>query len=93
MAVDRPTEEERVALCEWLRANGIDPDTVPLRDSDLRIDEKDGQRVILYTQFVRDEPTGNILSDPHNPGPVTSSASASCLVEPPAWLGVPGAQP
>ncbi|MFE6412597.1 hypothetical protein ACFVOR_37320 [Streptomyces sp. NPDC057837] len=93
MTTDSPTEKERLALCEWLTANGINPNTVPLREAGLRIDEKDGQRVIAYTQFVRNELTGNILSDPDNPGPVTSSATAPCRVEPPAWLGVPGAQP
>lgn len=90
MAVDHPTEEERLALCEWLTANGIDPNIVPLREADLRIDEKDGQRVILYTEFVRDELTGDILADPDNQQAVTSSASAPCLVEPPEWLRVPG---
>lgn len=91
MVVDHPTEEERLALCQWLRANGIDPNIVPLRDANLRIAVQDGQRVILYTQFVRDEVTGNILSDPDKPEPVTSSASTQCVVDPPEWLGVPGA--
>ncbi|MFJ4473280.1 hypothetical protein ACIP2X_38100 [Streptomyces sp. NPDC089424] len=90
MAIGKPTEEERLALCKWLRANGIDPDTVPLHDADLRIAVQDGRRVIRYTEYVRNELTGNILYDPDNPGPVSSSASAPCLVEPPEWLRVPG---
>lgn len=38
MAVLGPTEEERLALCAWLTANGISPTTVPLR-SDLSVTE------------------------------------------------------
>jgi hypothetical protein len=91
MSVARPTEEERLALCEWLTANGIDPLTVPLHDSGLRITEHDGQQVIQYTGYVRCERTGNILSDPDASGPVTSQATVPCLVEPPQWLRVPGA--
>lgn len=90
MGVPHPTDEERLALCEWLTANGIEPNTVPLYDSGLRIVEQAGQRVICYTEYVRSELTGNILSDPDNPQPVTSEASVPCLVEPPGWLGVPG---
>lgn len=90
MAVVRPTEEERIALCEWLTANGIEPKTVPLYEADLRITEQDGQRLICYTEYVRSELTDNILADPNNPQPVKSSTSAPCTVEPPAWLNVPG---
>jgi hypothetical protein len=86
-------EDRRQAVCAWLHANGIDPNTVPLHDHDLRITERDGQRLIEYTEFVRDELTGNILYDPDNPGPVTSQASVPCLVEPDPGLGVPGGQP
>ena len=91
MAIRHPTEEERQELCEWLTVNGIDISTVPLRDSDLRITEQDGQRVIQYTEYVRSELTGNILSDPHNPKPVTSEASVPCVVDPPGWLNIPEA--
>ncbi|WP_042174665.1 hypothetical protein [Streptomyces sp. NBRC 110035] len=89
MGVTHPTEEERLALCEGLTANGINPRTVPLRDSDLRIAVQDGQRVILYTEFVLDELTGNILAAPDGQVPVTSAASAPCLAEPPEWLNIP----
>lgn len=92
MAVLRPTEEERLAICEWLTANGISPKDVPLHDSNLRIEEQDGQRVIRYTAFVRDELSGNILANPETSSARTSEASAPCKVEPPAWLAVPGGQ-
>lgn len=85
----RPTEDERIAICEWLTANGISPNTVPLHDADLRITERDEQRLIQYTEFVRNETTGNILADPDTSQPVTREASVPCRVEPPAWLRVP----
>lgn len=89
MATERPTEEVRLALCEWLAANGIAPNVVPLDDPGIRITEQDGQRVIRYTEFVRSELTGNILVDPDKPEPITSRATTPLIVEPPAWLRVP----
>ena len=86
-------EDRREALCAWLRANSIDPNTVPLHDHDLRITERDGQRLIEYTEFVLDELTGNILADPGNPQPVTSEVSVPCLIEPKPALGIPGGRP
>jgi hypothetical protein len=83
------TEDKRLAICEWLAGNGVDPRTV-LRDSGFRITVQDGQRIIQYDEYVRDEITGRLLSDPGNPGPIVSRASAPCRVEPPAWLRVPG---
>ncbi|MFF8910597.1 hypothetical protein [Streptomyces olivaceoviridis] len=90
MAIIHPTEEERQALCEWLTANGIDYNNVPLDSMFAVIDEPDGQRLIHYNEFVRDEQTRNILADPRERLAVRRMASAPCKVEPPAWLGVPG---
>src|SRR5690348_11201215 len=64
MAITHPTEEERQALCEWLTANDIDYNNVPLDSMFAVTEEPDGQRLIHYTEFVRDEQTGNILADP-----------------------------
>jgi hypothetical protein len=89
MASLRPTEEERAALCEWLTANGVDINTVPIESSFSIVEEADGQRLIHYTQFVRDENTGNILADPDG-GAMERSASTPCTVEPPSWLNIPG---
>jgi len=86
-------DDKRGAVCAWLRANSIDPNTVPLHDHDLRITERDGQRLIEYTEFVRDELTGNIMYDPDNPGPVTSETSVPCLVDPDPELRIPGTRP
>jgi len=84
MAVIHPTEEERVAICEWLTANGINVKSVPLH-SDFAV--KGGQ--IHYTEFVRDEETGNILYDPTTRSAVERTASAPCLVQPSASLNIP----
>ncbi|MGW0014741.1 hypothetical protein ACWDVX_33945 [Streptomyces tendae] len=86
-------EDRREAVCVWLRANGIDPNTVPLHDHQLRITERNGRRFIEYTEFVRDELTGNILADPDDRQPVTSEVSVQCLIEPKPSLGVPGGRP
>jgi hypothetical protein len=90
MAIAHPTEEERQALCEWLTANGIDPNTVPLYDSGLRITEQDGQRIICYTEYVLTD-TGRKQTNPDDSRKVwMRPASVPCKTEPPAWLNVPG---
>lgn len=88
MAVIHPTEEERAAICEWLAANGITPKDVPLH-SDFSV--TDGQ--IHYTEFVRDEETGNILYDPAAHSAVERPASTPCRVQPPASLNIPTGSP
>jgi hypothetical protein len=93
MAIARPTEEERTALAEWMTANGIDILTVPLESDFAITEEPDGRRLIHYQEFVRDQETGSILADPVSRSPVQRSATAPCIVEPPAWLGVPGGHP
>lgn len=90
MAVIPPDEEERLAYCEWLTANGIDYNTVPRYDHQLRIEEHDGQRTICYVHFVYTD-DGHTQADPDKPDEALKQpASAPCRVEPPAWLHVPG---
>jgi hypothetical protein len=91
MALPYPTEEERQALCEWLTANGINPDIVPLASTFVIAEGSDGRRRIHYTEFVYDERTGRILAgkDGH---PMERDASGPCSVEPPPWLNIPGAR-
>lgn len=92
MAITGPTERERMALCEWLTANGIDPTHVPI-DSAFAIDDQtDGKRLIRYVEYVLTA-DGHKQVDPEHPeSSWKRPASAPCVVEPPAWLNVPGAQ-
>jgi hypothetical protein len=87
MAMGNPIEEERVALCKWLTANGIDPNAVPLH-TNLSIDTVDGDLVIRYEEFVLTE-DGRKQVDPEDP---TSAwrrpATAPCIQPPPSWLGI-----
>jgi hypothetical protein len=93
MAIARPTEEERLALCEWMTANGIDIHTVQLYDSDLRITEQDGRRLVRYTEYVLSD-DGRKQVDPQDESKDwMRESSAHCVVDPPAWLNVPGGRP
>ncbi|MET7713714.1 hypothetical protein [Streptomyces sp. NPDC005407] len=87
------TERRRTALCDWVTANNVRPKDVP-QNSDFSITTSDdGQRTIHYTAYVRDEATDNILVDPDDRHRAwREQRSTPCLVEPPAWLRIPGAR-
>lgn len=88
MAVLHPTEEERIAICEWLTANGIDPKSVPLTDHKLRIVTENDQRAIHYTEYVLTD-DGRKQIDPEDPEAVwMRDTSRPCLVAPPKTLGI-----
>jgi hypothetical protein len=93
MAMVRPTEEERLALCEWLTANGIDYNTVPLESTFAIVEEPAGQRLIHYIEFVITH-DGHAQVDPEDPDTAWKRpASVPCQVDPPAWLNIPGTRP
>lgn len=71
------------ALCEWLTANGITPDTVPM-DGDLTIDTVDGQRVIRYEALVRDA-DGRLMLNDRGDNAAMERRIVPLLVEPPDW--------
>ncbi|GAX57266.1 hypothetical protein [Streptomyces olivochromogenes] len=83
MALPRPAEEERVALCEWLTANGIDPNTVPLH-SELSI--VDG--VIRFEQYILTDDGHKQVDPEHRDTAWTRNATAPCTVAPPAELNI-----
>jgi hypothetical protein len=88
MAVLHPTEEERIAICEWLTANGINPKSVPLADHKLRIVTENGQRAIHYTEYVLTD-DGRAQVDPEDPDSAwVREASRPCLVDPPKTLRI-----
>lgn len=89
MSVVDPTEVRRVALCEWLTANGVDPNTVP-QFSTFAVLEDAGARVIHYQQHVLTS-DGHAQVDPQDNESVwIRDATTPCTVEPPAWLQIAG---
>jgi len=90
MALTHPTEEERIALAEWITANGVDINTVPLESTFAIVDEPDGQRLIHYIEFVLTD-NGRKQVAPGDPNTAWKRpASVPCRAEPPAWLNVAG---
>lgn len=82
------TERRRVAMCEWLTANGINPNHVPA-DSAFRIATgRSGQRTIHYTGYVTTA-DGNKQVDPEDRNRAwREERTAPCQVEPAAWLRI-----
>jgi hypothetical protein len=74
----------RKELCDWLTANRINPDTVPLH-GDLTIHTVDGQRVIHYEAFVRGE-NGRVMADERGENEAVERRTVPLLVEPPDWF-------
>lgn len=76
----------RKELCDWLTANDIDLDTVPLH-GDLTTDTVDGQRIIRYEAFVLDA-DGRKMEDERGEGiggAAIERRTVPLLVEPPDW--------
>jgi hypothetical protein len=75
----------RKELCDWLTANHIDPDAVPVH-GDLTIDTVDGQRVIRYEAMLH-SPDGRPMLDDRGEDVAIERRVVPLLVEPPAWWG------
>ncbi|MFC8124652.1 hypothetical protein [Streptomyces sp. NPDC057302] len=80
--------ERRSELCDWLRANGVDPTAVPVGE-DVTIEPLTlgGERAIHYTVLLRNA-EGHFYRDEDTDG----AAQAACMVPlvaqpPPHWLG------
>ncbi|MEU9014298.1 hypothetical protein AB0D12_31915 [Streptomyces sp. NPDC048479] len=83
-------EHWRIAMCDWLTANNVDPKGVP-QDSDFDITTSgDGQRTIHYTAYVRTKDGSKLIDPDDKTRAWQEQRSAPCLVEPPAWLRIPG---
>lgn len=79
-----PGEDRRKALCDWLTANGIRPNDVPI-DADLTITtEPDGTRIIRYEAFVLDA-AGRKTLDERGQNVAIEERTTRLLAEPPAW--------
>ncbi|MFJ8146588.1 hypothetical protein ACIQ6R_16175 [Streptomyces sp. NPDC096048] len=69
-------------LCAWVRANGIDPDLVPI-EHDLTIADTPDGPVIRYRAYVTEE-GGTKLVDPNRSGqPLMEEHTTPLVVEPP----------
>lgn len=80
MAVADLSEGRRLAICEWLTANSIDPSTVPLH-SELHVDTKpDRTRFIRYEAFVTEN--GRKVAS-YTLDAIRETREAPLLVEPP----------
>ncbi|MFG2873314.1 hypothetical protein [Streptomyces sp. NPDC048338] len=66
MGVLGPSDERRLAICEWLTANGIDPKTVPSYGI-IRVVRRGSDSVIRYEVFsglVREEREAPLIVEP-----------------------------
>lgn len=88
-AEDRPTiagtsQLEDIQL--WLRANDIDPKSVPTTTDLIVVTDPNGQRTIHYDRFIRTA-TGHIQRNPDRHDEVwTEAATTPCVAEPPLSL-------
>lgn len=92
MKADNPaTEKRRLALCDWLTANSISPNDVPLNSTLSISTTTGGQSLLHYEAFVRDPDTGNILVTEDGQDAQRENRTTPCTVPPPSWLRIPGA--
>lgn len=75
--------ERREALCAWLTANNINPNSVPL-DSDLYIEDTPEGRRIHHDLYLLDD-QGHKFLDVRGNMAARERASTPLLVEPPDW--------
>lgn len=75
---------QREELCQWLHANGIDPDDVPI-SAEIAIEpaSRKGARLIRHTVFLRDE-TGHGYLDPSTGDTAQEERTVPLVVAPPA---------
>lgn len=73
----------RTALREWLTANGIEPNTVPV-DGDLTIVDTDGGRVIRCEVYALAE-DGRLQLDDRGVSEARETRTVPLVVEPPVW--------
>lgn len=71
------------ALCAWLTAHGIEPNTVPT-DADMTISDTDDGRVLHCEVMVRSE-DGRLVLDDRGDGPAIEMRTVPLVAEPPEW--------
>ncbi|MFI0718910.1 hypothetical protein [Streptomyces sp. NPDC021224] len=77
-------EARRTELCDWLRANGVDPNQTR-RDGELYIDTTaDGQRILHAELYELDENGRRFLNE-RGDGAAIRQVAVPLLAEPPQW--------
>jgi hypothetical protein len=74
----------RRQLADWIRANGIDPHTVPV-DGDLTIIDTDDGRAIHIETFTVSE-TGALMLDARGENAARETREVPLVADPPAWF-------
>lgn len=72
---------QRVELCEWLRANGIDPVTVPI-GAEITIEPVDGAQLIRHTAYLRDA-AGHLYLDETTDDVAQEQRAVPLVTDPP----------
>lgn len=76
--------DRREELCGWLRANGVDPNRVPI-EADMTVETDDaGARVLRCEVFVTDA-NGQRMLDERRTGIALEAVTVPLVAEPPAW--------
>jgi hypothetical protein len=75
----------REELCQWLHANGIDPDDVPI-NAEISIEptKPKGAQLIRYTVYLRDT-NGRKYCGPATDDAAQEERTVPLLVQPPRW--------
>lgn len=82
--------QHRQQLCQWVKANGLNPHDIP-DTHPLRVEEGQDGPAIRYQCFVRNE-HGDKMRHPRSPDEVwTVEAITPCTIPPPR-LGTPAPQ-
>ena len=71
------------ALCAWLTAHGIEPNTVPT-DADMTIVDTDDGRVLRCEVMVRGD-GGRVVLDDRGDWPAIEMRAVPLVAEPPEW--------
>lgn len=77
------SDDRRQQLCDWLTANGIDPNEVP-DDADIVTAEGEGARFLRCEVFVCDAP-GHFALNERGDAAAREMRTVALAVEPPDW--------
>jgi hypothetical protein len=80
----RHVTDRRADLCDWLRANGVDPNRVPT-DSDLYIETDDNGHGTLHFEQYDTDAFGRPIPNERGDGAARRPADVPLASEPPEW--------
>jgi hypothetical protein len=76
--------DRREVLCDWLRANGINPDDVPL-DADMTITTADNGARWLWCEVYARDATGHVVVNVQGDAATRTTVTVPLTTEPPDW--------